>query len=609
MPSTVPVFVSGDFETWESLPRTRITSSYDYRLSISLDPGQVIYVANSLPHRYGAMCSWLKQIQMTYPALSRLASIGKSVLGRDILLLTISETEDKMRNTEKDRILITSGMHPAEPDWLATKAIIEALLSEAPWACDMRQKYTFDIITQLNPDGFVLGTNGCNRNGFNLYWEFHPHAYTRVPETAFLWDWVEAHPPAIYLDFHCYVHHLHKDYQPYLKPIIEYRNPMVRNIVARLDNQLVALSQGRGVRGELTTCRNTLGHHVTAKYDAITYTKYHMHLKHGIERCRNLSVAILRIILDTIEPFRPLKQYQCEITPRQKLRELLHRRFPYGAYQQLKERIPTPVRSALHSVKMHVVQDPYVGRSKVVDQGLGLWPWYEDVCGYFNIPPAEAQRRAIEGEQSKEIWAGKEEIEQSEEAVLKAWSINEDMVIRNCWYRETWSPIDWASLLRQVKYQSGMRVLDYGCGESSFAKWVFYQSQFDTALAAMDITLCEVPGVFLEFCKWRYGNRVSYVSIRPGTRHFNSMGRFGIILCLDVLEHVWSPFQVVQNLYEVLNPGGYLVETYVDDDTGSNLARANRERSAVLKYFDSVMTLISGSFCSDSMRIWHKEVR
>ena len=62
MASPVPVFVSEDFETWQPLLGAQMTPKYDYRLPITLNSGQAIYISNSLPHRYDTMCDWLRQI-------------------------------------------------------------------------------------------------------------------------------------------------------------------------------------------------------------------------------------------------------------------------------------------------------------------------------------------------------------------------------------------------------------------------------------------------------------------------------------------------------------------------------------------------------------------
>lgn len=585
--SAAPVFVSEDFENWQPLKGVQMTTNLNYRLPIILSSNQTIYISNSVPCRYKAMYNWLEKIQATHSDISQLESIGKSVQDRDILIFTISETTNEIEETEKDRILITSGFHPAEPDWLATTSIIEKLLLDEPWEQDARQKYIFDIIPQLNPDGVVLGINGCNANGINPYWDFHPYDCKDSPETTYLWKWIEAHPPAIYLDFHCYVGNLKKDYQPYLKPISDYHHPVIRHIVSELDNKLLILSQERAIRGELTNLPSTLAYQITEKFDTITYTKYHLHLKHGIEHCRSLGVSVLKTIIEGIKPYKKIRDLQME---------------------RASKNFKWFLRKNLRIVKTYLKN--YLKRAKIrfeewknnfeVKRYYGTL-WYEDVCKYFSISKEEAVKRATSpNRKSKLIWKNKEEIEKSEKNVIDTWKKDENMVIRNSWYRERSIETRWDKILKNLNYKKGERILDYGCGASSFTKWALKHGKFD-------ITLAEIDGPMLKFCMWRYGKKVSYCKIGIGKKGLPLKEMYDIIFCLDMLEHVWNPLNVAKHLYSHLNEKGRLIETYINDSSGSNLRKANKERPFVLKYLNENLKLISGSLNSAGPRIWRKE--
>lgn len=584
--SAVPVFFSEDFENWQPLKGVQMTANFNYRLPIILSSGQTIYVSNSVPCRYKTMCNWLEKIQATHSNISQLESIGKSVQNRDILILTISEMTDKIE-TEKDLILITSGFHPAEADWLATTSIIEKLLSDEPWARYARQRYIFDIITQLNPDGFILGTNGCNANGINPYWDFRLYDYQKSPETAYLWKWIEAHPPAIYLDFHCYVDNLKKDYQPYLKPISDYHHPVIRHIVSELDNRLLVLSQGRAMRGELTNLPSTLAYQITKKYDTITYTKYHLHLKYGIEHCRSLGVSVLKTIIEGIKPYKKIKDLQMERASKN---------FKWFLRKNLRF-VKTYLKNYLKRTKIRF--EEWKNNFKVKRYYGTLW--YEDVCKYFGISKEEAVKRATSPNRiSKLIWKNKEEIEKSERSVIDTWKKDENMVIRNSWYRERNIETRWDKMLKNLNYKKGERILDYGCGVSSFTKWALEHGKFD-------VTLAEIGGPMLKFCKWRYGKKVSYCKICPGKEGLPLREMYDVILCLDMLEHVWGPLDVVKHLCSHLNEKGRLIETYINDSSGSNLRKANKERPLVLNYLNEHLKLISDNLDSAGPRIWMKE--
>ncbi len=227
--------------------------------------------------------------------------------------------------------------------------------------------------------------------------------------------------------------------------------------------------------------------------------------------------------------------------------------------------------------------------------------WYEDVCKYFGISIEEAINRATSpNRQTQAIWEDKENIEISEANVYHTWQITEDMIIRDCWYREKDIRAGYDKIPKKLNYEKGERILDYGCGVSSFTKWALRHGKFD-------ITLAEIDGPMLKFCKWRYGKRVSYCKIGLGREGLPLKEGYDIILCLDMLEHVWSPLNVVKHLCSHLNAQGRLIETFIDDSTGSNLVKANKERSLALNYLKDNCKLLSGTLESEGPRIWLKD--
>lgn len=227
--------------------------------------------------------------------------------------------------------------------------------------------------------------------------------------------------------------------------------------------------------------------------------------------------------------------------------------------------------------------------------------WYEDVCKYFCISKEEAINRATSpNRRTQAIWKDKEKIEASDANVHNAWKINEDMIIRDSWYRERDIKAGYDLMLKNLNYEKGERILDYGCGVSSFTKWALRHGKFD-------ITLADLDGPMLKFCKWRYGDKVSYCEIGLGKEGLPLKEKYDIILCLDILEHIWSPLDVVEHLCSHLNVQGRLIETFIDDSTGSNLVKANKERSLALNYLKDNCKLLSGTLESAGPRIWLKD--
>ena len=303
-PTRVPLFVSEDFHHWYVLDEVRSTAGHEeFYAKVPLLPRQSVYVSNSLPYPSAWMKSWLEQTAERRNDLVTLQSLGQTVQGRDIPLLTI--TDPSVDDAAKDRVLVTSGFHPAEPDWLASITIIETLLGDDAWAAQLRQEFIVDIVPQVNPDGYDLGTNASNANGINMYWDFRRDDMATSPEAVYLWRWIESHPPSLYIDFHAYVYQLHKGFRPYIRPKADYPRP-ARPVVRAIDKALIALCEGRSVVGSSTNDWRTLAAQMTAAFGTITYPKFHLHLNHGVSACRELGLDVFRVIVEGARAYRPL---------------------------------------------------------------------------------------------------------------------------------------------------------------------------------------------------------------------------------------------------------------------------------------------------------------
>src|SRR5262249_20469549 len=61
---------------------------------------------------------------------------------------------------------------------------------------------------------------------------------------------------------------------------------------------------------------------------------------------------------------------------------------------------------------------------------------------------------------------------------------------------------------------------------------------------------------------------------------------YDVITCLEVLEHVINPLDVVRHLAEHLKPGGRLLLNFSDDPGRENLAQSAAERADTLAYLN-----------------------
>lgn len=303
--SRVPLFASEDFTNWFVVDGVEASSGHEeFRATLDLPGQSTLYVTNSLPCPSARVRDWLARTAERRPLESTLKTIGESVLGRPLQVLTVTAPGER---SSRDRVLVTSGFHPAEPDWLATTTIAERLLADDDPARAMRERLVVDLVVHVNPDGFDLGTNATNARGINLYWDFRHEDVESSPEAVALWKWAVSHPPSYYLDFHAYVYQMHKNFRPYLRPTSEY-HPSARRVVRAIDRALLSLCKGRAVKGDGVRDGRTLAPQITAALGTITYPKFHLHLNHGVPACRELGWLVFEAVVGSASRFPPLPE-------------------------------------------------------------------------------------------------------------------------------------------------------------------------------------------------------------------------------------------------------------------------------------------------------------
>lgn len=109
----------------------------------------------------------------THPDV-RVDSIGASVLGRPLWMVTISDTSDSLASTSlrsgpKRRVFVHARTHPAEVQSLyVAREMIRFLLDTTVQARDLRGRFLFHFVPHYNPDGVALGLARQNANGVDI---------------------------------------------------------------------------------------------------------------------------------------------------------------------------------------------------------------------------------------------------------------------------------------------------------------------------------------------------------------------------------------------------------------------------------------------------------
>jgi SAM-dependent methyltransferase len=145
------------------------------------------------------------------------------------------------------------------------------------------------------------------------------------------------------------------------------------------------------------------------------------------------------------------------------------------------------------------------------------------------------------------------------------------------------------------------RVAEYGCGTApmTFALARRYR-HLDLSLVAADI-----PHLLFHFARWRFRHDrfVTTVAIEPDDDK-PLPGRYDVIFCLEVFEHLPRPLATLRHFLDVLNPGGVLIFDYVrSEGTGLDTAAGLQERMPTLRLVLEQFDVVEGRVPTDGSHV------
>jgi SAM-dependent methyltransferase len=112
------------------------------------------------------------------------------------------------------------------------------------------------------------------------------------------------------------------------------------------------------------------------------------------------------------------------------------------------------------------------------------------------------------------------------------------------------------------------KILDFGGGIGELS--------LELASNQLDVDFIEVPGNTLAFAKWRFKKR--HYDIKTFTS-LNQVGKYDIIICLDVLETLEKPLAHLKKFYQLLNKEGLLILSVGKVGSASHPMNLEKNRS------------------------------
>lgn len=177
----------------------RIPSDYDGdSLSFAFTPEcDSMYFAYFAPYSYDRHLNLLHQSQLA--DVCRLETLGQTLDGRDMSLLTIGEPGD-----DKKSIWITARQHPGETmaEWFV-EGMLERLLDDTDTvASALLEHAVFYVVPNMNPDGSVRGHLRTNAAGINLNREWQTPSLENSPEVYLVRERMLQIGVDMFLDIH-----------------------------------------------------------------------------------------------------------------------------------------------------------------------------------------------------------------------------------------------------------------------------------------------------------------------------------------------------------------------------------------------------------------------
>ena len=245
---------------------------------LQLDAGQEVYLVGPSWIPYSRLSAWVRE--KAESAVCEMGSIHTTPGGRDMWVATI--TDPAVPVGEKRRLLLMGTPQVFEWGEVPCAAAIEFLCGQDKRAAPIRKRWIVDVIPYTDPDAAVNADVPNQLFDARVAVEGQPDSN---PNMRALWQWIEAHPPDVAIEFHG-ENRLKADGQynrAYANVAETFEDPARAALSHRVRDALVAIPDG-GLCTHLTrnTWSETLAYVLAERLGTAAFL-YSVHQRYGFQ--------------------------------------------------------------------------------------------------------------------------------------------------------------------------------------------------------------------------------------------------------------------------------------------------------------------------------------
>jgi hypothetical protein len=269
------------------------------------------------------------------------------------------------------------------------------------------------------------------------------------------------------------------------------------------------------------------------------------------------------------------------------------------------------------------------------------YQWYDFLCEYYNVTPEQALQLGTRSSGRKPNLPGSKTCKPVKDMTFEdIWTLQsrftpEDIfqfyLDQGAWssFRQTVRHLElqeWhKTVLRAMISRSNIHFCEYGCGIAPYSTTILLTcpKEYNIDITISDVENCEH---FL-FGQWKLKKIIKDRGLKNVKLHVKPVGIRNLpkfdkpidsLIVFEVLEHVLSPVETLNNIIQQMSPEALLLENFIkherddDDDLGPDLKSAADEREEFYKTVEDNFLLLSNNpvFADpDGTRIWRKLVK